>query len=115
MKSSGSGLRYWIDGKGYGIMPEAGDRVSLLYTVTLLTGDTIYSSDQDGGPLTFRAGRAEVISGLEEGILLMKEGDQAKFIIPSHLAYGLTGDQEKIRDKVTLVYDIKLLSVGKVH
>jgi len=53
-----------------------------------------------------------VISGLEEGILYLSEGDKAKIIIPSHLGYGLLGDLDKnIPPKATLIYDIELKSI----
>jgi len=41
----------------------------------------------------------------------MRVGDRAKFIIPSHLAFGLIGDQKKIRHKATLVYDLEFVSM----
>lgn len=111
MQETGTGLRYMVYEHGNGEEPEEGDSVRLEYTTTLLNGDTVYSSSMEG-PMVFVLGRGEAISGLEEGILLMKVGDRAKFIIPSHLAFGLIGDQNKIRDKVTLVYDVKLLGVA---
>ena len=52
-----------------------------------------------------------VESGLEEGILLMKTGGKAKFILPPHLAYGLPGDGKKIPARAILVYDVELLSI----
>jgi len=42
---------------------------------------------------------------------LLRVGDCAKIIIPSHLAYGLIGDQKKILHKASLVYDIEFISM----
>jgi FKBP-type peptidyl-prolyl cis-trans isomerase len=52
-----------------------------------------------------------VESGLEEGILLLREGDKAKFILPPHLAHGLLGDDNKIPARSIIVYDLELLSL----
>ena len=41
----------------------------------------------------------------------MKVGDIAKFILPSHLAFGLLGDEEKIPKRATLVYHVELLTI----
>jgi FKBP-type peptidyl-prolyl cis-trans isomerase len=41
----------------------------------------------------------------------MHVGDRAKFIVPSHLAFGLLGDQNKIPQHATLVYDIELVKI----
>jgi FKBP-type peptidyl-prolyl cis-trans isomerase len=110
MTESGSGLRYMIVEEGNGPRVRVDHTAVIEYGVYLITGDLIYSSDEYG-LLTFTVGRGEVISGLEEGILLMKVGDRAKFIIPSHLAYGLIGDDRKIPGKSTLIYDVKLLEL----
>lgn len=108
---TGSGLKYFIYKNGDGNQASEGDNVVLEYTVKLITGEVIYSSSKKG-PLKFTVGKGEVISGLEEGILLLGKGDQAKFIIPSHLGYGLLGDQDKIPPKATLIYDVKLKEIN---
>ncbi|HOI87851.1 MAG TPA: FKBP-type peptidyl-prolyl cis-trans isomerase, partial [Lentimicrobium sp.] len=73
-------------------------------------GDEIYNSDKDGLK-EFLIGRGGVESGLEEGILLLRVGDKAKFIIPSHLGFGLLGDQNLVPPKSTLIYDLELISL----
>lgn len=110
MKKTGTGLRYSIYEHGNGEQAMDGKVAVIDYEVSLLNGDVVYSSEQTG-PKEFTIGRGGVPSGLEEGILLLRVGDRAKFIIPSHLAYGLAGDQNKINGKTTLVYDVKLLKL----
>ncbi|MBW6491545.1 MAG: FKBP-type peptidyl-prolyl cis-trans isomerase [Lentimicrobium sp.] len=110
MKETGSGLRYQIYFQGSGEEVQPGRIAVLKYTVRLITGDLIYSSDNDGLK-EFMIGRGGVESGLEEGILLLKVGDRAKFIIPSHLGFGLLGDQDKVPPKSTLIYDLELISL----
>ena len=110
MNKTASGLRYNIYHDGRGKQAEKGMKAKFSFTLNLLTGDTIYSSAEQG-PKEIVLGKGGVESGLEEGILLLNEGDRAKFIIPSHLAYGLVGDMKKIPTKATLVYDIELLEL----
>ncbi len=107
MKETGSGLRYVILKKGNGPKARKGDIAVINYTVRLITGDVVYSSETNG-PKTFEIGHGNVESGLEEGILLLKKGDKAKFILPSHLAYGLHGDDNRIPPKMPIVYDVEL-------
>lgn len=107
MTETGSGLRYMIYENGKGERAARGRLARINYTVRFLTGDVVYSSEKDG-QLSFVIGKGEVISGLEEGILLMDVGDKAKFVIPSHLAYGLVGDGRLISGKATLIYDVEL-------
>lgn len=110
MKDTGTGLRYWIYREGNGPKAEPGKVAEIAYTVSLLNGEVCYSSDEEG-PKSFVIGKGNIESGLEEGILLLKEGDRAKFIIPSHLAFGLLGDMKKIPAKAVLVYDVELLKI----
>jgi FKBP-type peptidyl-prolyl cis-trans isomerase len=110
MKTTGTGLRYMIYKMGTGSKAEEGKQVKLDYTISLLTGEQCYSSETDGYK-EFVVGKGNVESGLEEGILFLKKGDRAKFILPSHLAFGLVGDRNKIPAKATLVYDIELLDL----
>jgi FKBP-type peptidyl-prolyl cis-trans isomerase len=41
----------------------------------------------------------------------MHVGDKMRFILPSHLAHGLTGDQSKIPPLSSVVYEIELLEL----
>ncbi len=110
MKATGSGLRYMIYEKGTGPKAEKDRIAHLHYTMSLITGDLIYSSEDDG-IRQFRIGRGGVESGLEEGILLLRVGDRARFILPSHLAHGVPGDGVKIPKRATIIYDIELVDI----
>jgi FKBP-type peptidyl-prolyl cis-trans isomerase len=110
MENTSTGLRIMMLKHGIGAKAETGRTVKLSYTVTFLSGDTVYSALKDG-PMVFVVGKGQVITGLEEAILLLRVGDRAKIIIPSHLAFGLIGDQKKILHKATLVYDIEFISM----
>jgi FKBP-type peptidyl-prolyl cis-trans isomerase len=79
--------------------------------VSLLDGTECYNSDREG-PKIFTIGRGGVESGLEEGILLMKEGSRAKFIMPPYLAHGLPGDGKRIPARAIIVYDVELISLN---
>lgn len=110
MKTKPSGLRYLIYKEGDGEKANTGKMAKINYTIELLNGEVCYSSEKKG-PKEFLIGGAEVESGLNEAILLLKVGDRAKFIIPSHLAFGLAGDKDKIPLRATLIYDIELLEL----
>lgn len=85
------------------------DYVKINYKVSLLDGSQVYSSDSTGA-MEFQMGKSDVASGLQEGLMLMKEGDKVIFILPSTSAYGLTGDGDKIKH-YALVIDAELISI----
>jgi len=110
MQESESGLWYGITEPGTGARVKENLLVTLKYYVDLLNGTHCYSSDSLGYK-QFRVGKGGVESGLEEGVLLLNEGSKAVFILPPHLAHGLTGDGNKIPARSVIVYHVELLKV----
>lgn len=105
---TGTGLRYCIENEGDGELIKTGNLVALDYKLSLLNGDLLDSSEK-GEKKVFIVGHGGVESGLEEAVLMLHKGDEAEIIIPSHLAYGLTGDGDKIPHMATLVYKVKVI------
>ena len=111
MVSTGTGLRYQIIEKGQGKPVQPGKNVTLDYVLYDLKGDVVYTSETEG-PMRFVVSRSEVPSGLDEAVRLLHEGDCAWAIVPSHLGYGILGDQKSVPSRATLIY---LLKVQKVE
>jgi FKBP-type peptidyl-prolyl cis-trans isomerase len=111
MKETGTGLRYLIYYHGNGKeRAKPGMIATINFEVMLINGQVCYTSKEDGTK-QFLIEKADIESGLHEGIQLMSEGDKAKLIIPSHLAFGLPGDQNKIPKRATLIYDVELVKL----
>lgn len=109
MIKTGTGLRYEIVKQGIGDLQKEGDLVELEFSTQLLTGDTIYTSKEYGNK-SFTINKTDEIVGLHEAMLYLKKGAVAKLIIPSHLAYGLSGDGDQIFGQHALVMYIKVLN-----
>lgn len=110
MNASGTGLRYMIYEKTNGKQAAFGLLAKINYKISLLDGTECYSSSKSG-PKEFMIGQDQIESGIHEGILLLKTGEKAVFILPSHLAHGLMGDDNKIPARSTIVYDVELVSL----
>ncbi len=110
MITTGSGLRYMITQKGTGVNPQSEQRVRLNFNVKLLDGTLCYSSDSTG-VYEFVVDKTSVETGLHEGVKYMHVGDKATMILPSHLAYGLIGDEKRIPPRASVLYELELLSV----
>ena len=103
------GVYYVVYEEGTGQKIQVGDEVVFRYSLQLINGSEI---KKDRQPESIKVGKAgDVVSGLHRAMQLLKEGDRAKVIVPSHLAYGLAGNQDKIPSKATLIYDIKVMNV----
>ena len=106
-----SGLRYQIIHKGTGSKAEKGKTVSVHYEGALANGQVFDSSYKRNQPIDFALGVGQVIPGWDEGIGLLQVGDKARFVIPSHLAYGSAGAGGVIPPNATLIFDVELMNV----
>jgi len=106
-----SGLRYQILQKGDGKQATKGAGVSVHYKGQLLDGTVFDSSYKRKEPIDFNVGLGQVISGWDEGILLLQVGDKARFVIPSNLGYGSAGAGGVIPPNATLIFDVELMAV----
>ena len=102
---TGTGLRIEILRAGEGDLFQEGDRVELQYKTFLLSGELVYSSGQDGVK-EFTVGRSEEIAGLHEAVQMLRPGAKARLVIPSHLAYGVAGDGNRIIGRVPVAITI---------
>lgn len=112
MQETETGLWYEILQKGSGSLIASGDEITLKYSLSMLDGTMLYSSAEKGAK-TLIAGKGGVESGLEQGVLLCNLGTKARFILPPHLAHGLTGDGERIPARAILVYEIEIIELKK--
>jgi FKBP-type peptidyl-prolyl cis-trans isomerase len=108
---TGTGLRYEIYKHGEGKHPSYQDEVLINYKIYLLNDSLCYSSDTTK-PVKFKLGIGEQIRGLEEGLMLMVPGDKANLIIPSHLAFGNSGDNSAIPPLSPILINVELIKVN---
>ncbi len=83
-----SGLIYVCTQPGNGAKPEAGKKVKVHYTGTLLDGTKFDSSVDRGEPIEFPLGMGYVIPGWDEGVAMMSKGEKGILYVPAKLAYG---------------------------
>jgi FKBP-type peptidyl-prolyl cis-trans isomerase FkpA len=112
VQTTPSGLHYIVKSKTSGKQAAKGNKVSMMYRGTLLNGEE-FDGNMDGSnpPLDFTLGLGQVIPGWDEGVALMKEGEEYTFIIPWKLAYGERG-AGPIPPFSSLVFDVKLVKVN---
>jgi peptidyl-prolyl cis-trans isomerase A (cyclophilin A) len=79
-----------IHSRGEGKQAVAGKTVSVHYEGSLESGKVLIALIQEK-PIEFPLGQGNVIEGWDEGIALLRVGDKARFVIPSHLGYGSRG------------------------
>lgn len=102
-----SGLYYLELSPGTGDQIKTGDLVEVDYIGKLTTGYKFDSSYDRGAHFTFTVGARQVIAGWDEGIQLMKVGEEARLFIPSYLGYGYRGSGS-VPPNAVLIFDIRV-------
>ncbi len=106
MSVTGSGLQYYIyESHPKNPLAVVGNKVEAQFRVELLDGELVGESKADE-VTEFEVDRAQIETGIQEAVKLMRQGERAKLIIPSHLAHGVVGDLSKIPPLSVLVVDI---------
>lgn len=121
-----SGLYYVIEREGTGEATTPNTTMSVDYAGYLLDGtlfdtsipeiakaNNIFNEQRPYEPLPVSVGMGQVIPGWDEGLLLLKKGSKAKFIIPSPLGYGENGAGSSIPANSILVFDVEVKNVQK--
>ena len=65
-----------------------GDNVKVEYTGTLQDGSVFDSSEKHGKPLEFEVGAGNMISGFDNAVVGMSEGEEKEFTLEPKDAYG---------------------------
>jgi FKBP-type peptidyl-prolyl cis-trans isomerase FkpA len=126
VQKTANGLYYAIETEGTGEATTPGTTMYVNYAGYLLDGtlfDTSYpeiakannmfNEGREYGPLPVNVGMGQVIPGWDEGLMLLKNGSKAKFLIPSPLGYGEAGAGGMIGPNSILVFDVEVTDVQK--
>jgi FKBP-type peptidyl-prolyl cis-trans isomerase FkpA len=108
VSTTATGIHYWVYETGEGALVRFEEMVAVAYHIELMDGTVCYDAPASQ-PKKFKVGHDNVESGLHEMVQLMRPGDKAKVVLPSHLAFGLTGDSNKIPQNATVIYDLEIV------
>ena len=108
---TGSGLYYTILNSGdESVKITDGDLVEYEYEINTLSGKFLKSSKESGNK-KFKRLKDDNLVGVHEGVGLMHPQDEYLFIMPAHLAYGITTENGAPLN-ATLLYKVKIVSVN---
>lgn len=96
------------------ITPQFGDQVTFTYNLRTFSEDTIYSM-AEVGYRNYIIDKQRLMTGLREGLKLMKTGEAVNFLFPSSRAYGFYGDKNRIGSDMPLKATIKLKSIKQTE
>ena len=93
-------------------LPKFGDEVVFTYDVRRLDGSIVLSQEDTGiQNYVIDQTNQDLISGLRDGLKLMKAGETVDFIFPSYKAYGYYGIENKLGTNVPVQSTVTLQSL----
>ncbi len=90
-------------------LPLTGDEVVFTYEIKDINDSIIYNKDELG-ERNYLVDKEELITGLQDGLKLMQEGETITFLFPSHKVYGYSG-YKKINSNQPLIYTVSLKTI----
>ncbi len=88
------------------------DTISIIYTAKNMAGVEVDPASERSD--TLRTTLNKLFDGLQEGVKLVGEGGKITLWMPSGLAYGAAGDEQKgIKPNEMLEYEVKILEVKR--
>jgi FKBP-type peptidyl-prolyl cis-trans isomerase len=114
ISQSGSGLFYSISPSNLKDSIKKDMEIGVSYKISFLNGNVCYQTPEDELDY-FKVDKSDVESGVQEGVKKMCLGDKAILIIPSHLAHGISGDNNKIPPLTPIVAEIKIVEIVGVN
>ena len=96
------------------ITPQFGDQVTFTYNLRTFSEDTIYTMAEIGYK-NYVMDQQRLMTGLREGLKIMKAGEEVNFLFPSSRAYGFYGDKKRIGSDVPLKATLKLKSIKQTE
>lgn len=94
------------------ITPTTGDIVDIEYSIKYLNNEIVYNVDETS-PKIYVVDKQEIIPGLRRGIKIMRPNERVVFLFPSHLGYGLIGDQDRIGSNQPIICEVFLKAINK--
>lgn len=104
-------------GFAYGVLSSSLNTKKEIFKTSVLTFDqTIYNLNNQvlypKKEMVTRLENSTLITGIREGLKLMKEDEEFKFIFSSFVAHGFRGDNHKIGKNTPIVVKIKLININ---
>ncbi|MBL4662403.1 MAG: gliding motility-associated peptidyl-prolyl isomerase GldI [Flavobacteriaceae bacterium] len=109
---SGFWYYYVVKDSTVGQVPRLGDTVTFKYDIKKLNGTIIVSKEENGiqNYIIDRTNQ-ELISGIRDGLKIMKVGETITFLFPSYKAFGYYGIENKLGTNVPIQSTVTLETI----
>lgn len=103
------GLNYWTDSKGLKDRQRLPDGSPVSYSYELFDFDMTKLSDAPVVRSNAVLGKFEDLKAVDDALRYLKPGEATTLLVPSVLAYGTYGDNNKISNDMPLIIKLKMI------
>ncbi|MBD8081756.1 FKBP-type peptidyl-prolyl cis-trans isomerase [Chryseobacterium caseinilyticum] len=102
-------LNYWVDVAGFDDRQKQMDDAPVSYSYELYDFDMTKIYEKSFARENAKFGHFDELKAVENALRYMKAGEEITLLVPSSLAYGTFGDENKIDNDVPLIIKLKLI------
>lgn len=102
-------LNYWTNVDAFDKRDRRPDESSISYSYDLYDFDQTKIYDKSISRRDARFGHFDELKAVENALRYMKDGEEVILLVPSALAYGTYGDENKISNDIPLIIKLKAL------
>lgn len=102
-------LNYWVNVENLQQNPRKVDGESISYQYDIFDFDQVKMVTDKKERLNVKFGHFEELKAVEDVLRYLKKNEEATLLVPSVLAFGTYGNNEKITNDMPLIIKIKVL------
>ncbi|WP_209390342.1 FKBP-type peptidyl-prolyl cis-trans isomerase [Chryseobacterium sp. RR2-3-20] len=102
-------LNYWTTVEGLDYRKKRQDETFISYSYDLYDFDQTKIYDKPITRQNAKFGHFDELKAVENALRFMKDGEEITLLVPSSLAYGTYGDENKIDNDIPLIIKLKVL------
>ena len=104
------GLNYWTDIENLKQKPQKQNGEPVSYSYDIYDFNMVKLYQKPYGRHLGILGKFEELKAVDDAIRYMQPGEEATLLVPSVLAYGTYGDNDKISNDMPLIIKLKMLN-----
>lgn len=102
-------LNYWVNVENLQNNPFKKDGESISYQYEIFDFDQVKLLEEPKKRINVKFGHFEELKAVENALRYLNNGEEATLLVPSVLAFGTYGNNEKISNDMPLIIKIKVL------
>lgn len=102
-------MNYWVNKEGLSERQKKIDGDEVSYEYTIYDFDQVKLYEKPKIVKNVRFGKFDELKAVEDALRYLNPGEEATLLIPSVLAFGTYGDNQKISNDMPLIIDLKTL------